>query len=171
MARAVFYGAVSLDGYLADKDDRLEWLYQQEGGDEVPYEEFYQLIDYTMMGRKTYEVVKRDLGSAEVLNPGKQNFVFSHAKLKVDENMEIVAGDPVAFIQQLPADKTIWVVGGGALLQPVIEAELIDEWWIQLVPILLGEGVPLFLPQTNRQQLHLLEVEQFGQFAQLHLKK
>lgn len=170
MARAVFYGAMSLDGYLADKADRLEWLYQQEGGELVPYEAFYQSFDYAMMGRKTYEVVQRDLGS-EVLNPGKQNIVFSHSKLSVDEHTEVVTGDPVAFIQGLPADKTIWVVGGGVLLQPVIEAGLIEEWWIQIVPILLGEGVPLFLPQTNRQKFQLIETEQFGQFAQLHLKK
>ena len=83
----------------------------------------------------------------------------------------MVNEDPITFIQNLPSEKTIWVVGGGALLQPVIEAGLIEEWWIQIVPILLGEGVPLFLPQINQQKLKLIETEQFGQFAQLHLKQ
>lgn len=123
-----------------------------------------------MMGRRTYEVVKRDAEMEEIY-PEKENFIFSHSAIQVDENMQVVSEDPVTFIQELPADKTVWVVGGGALLQPVIEAGLIDEWWIQIVPILLGEGVPLFLPQTNQQKLQLLETEQFGQFAQLHLKK
>lgn len=170
MARAVFYGAISLDGYLSDKEDSLEWLYHQEGGELVPYASFYQTIDYTMMGRRTYEVVKRD-AELEEIYPEKENFIFSHSAIQVDENMQVVSEDPVTFIQELPADKTVWVVGGGALLQPVIEAGLIDEWWIQIVPILLGEGVPLFLPQTNQQKLQLLETEQFGQFVQLHLKK
>ena len=170
MAYAVFYGAMSLDGYLADKDDNLDWLYQQEGGELVPYEAFYQLIDYTMMGRRTYEVVKRD-AQLEILYPEKENFVFSHTDLDVDDNLQVVNEDPITFIQNLPSEKTIWVVGGGALLQPVIEAGLIEEWWIQIVPILLGEGVPLFLPQTNQQKLKLIETEQFGQFAQLHLKQ
>lgn len=170
MVRAVFYGAMSLDGYLADKEDGLEWLYHQEGGELVPYDAFYQTIDYTMMGRRTYEVVKRD-AELEEIYPEKENFIFSHSDIQVDENMQVVNEDPVTFIRKLPADKTIWVVGGGALLQPVIEAGLIEEWWIQIVPILLGEGVPLFLPQTNQQKLQLLETEQFGQFAQLHLKK
>ncbi|MBM7712917.1 dihydrofolate reductase family protein [Enterococcus xiangfangensis] len=170
MARTVFYGAMSLDGYLADKEDRLEWLYQQEGGDKFPFDLFYQSIDYTMMGRRSYEVVKRD-AQLEVINPGKENFVFSHSAIKVDDNMQVINEDPVEFIKKLPADKTIWVVGGGALLQPIIEAGLIDEWWIQIVPILLGEGVPLFLPQSNQQKFQLLETEQIGQFAQLHLKK
>ncbi|MDT2755230.1 dihydrofolate reductase family protein [Enterococcus pseudoavium] len=170
MARAVFYGAISLDGFLADKEDRLEWLYQQEGGELVPYEAFYQTIDYTMMGRRTYEVVKRDQ-ELTVIYPEKENYVFSHSVLEVDSNLQVVNEDPVEFIKNLPADKTVWVVGGGALLQPVIEAGLIEEWWIQIVPLLLGEGIPLFLPQTNQQKFQLLETEQFGQFAQLHLKK
>ncbi|MGX7231023.1 dihydrofolate reductase family protein [Enterococcus pseudoavium] len=170
MARAVFYGAISLDGFLADKEDRLEWLYQQEGGELVPYEAFYQTIDYTMMGRRTYEVVKRDQ-ELTVIYPEKENYVFSHSVLEVDSNLQVVNEDPVEFIKNLPADKTVWVVGGGALLQPVIEASLIEEWWIQIVPLLLGEGIPLFLPQTNQQKFQLLETEQFGQFAQLHLKK
>lgn len=170
MARAVFYGAISLDGFLADKEDRLEWLYQQEGGELVPYEAFYQTIDYTMMGRRTYEIVKRDQ-ELTVIYPEKENYVFSHSILEVDSNLQVINEDPVEFIKNLPADKTVWVVGGGALLQPVIEAGLIEEWWIQIVPLLLGEGIPLFLPQTNQQKFQLLETEQFGQFAQLHLKK
>ncbi|MDT2736947.1 dihydrofolate reductase family protein [Enterococcus pseudoavium] len=170
MARAVFYGAISLDGFLADKEDRLEWLYQQEGGELVPYEAFYQTIDYTMMGRRTYEIVKRDQ-ELTVIYPEKENYVFSHSVLEVDSNLQVVNEDPVEFIKNLPADKTVWVVGGGALLQPVIEAGLIEEWWIQIVPLLLGEGISLFLPQTNQQKFQLLETEQFGQFAQLHLKK
>ncbi|MFC0277486.1 dihydrofolate reductase family protein [Enterococcus devriesei] len=170
MARAVFYGAISLDGYLADKQDRLDWLYNQPGGELVPYDQFYQGIDYTMMGRRTYDVVKRD-APKEVLYPEKENFVFSRSNLNLEDNLQLVDQDQVAFIQHLPEDKTIWVVGGGALLRPVIEAGLIEEWWIQVVPILLGEGVPLFLPQRNQQKFQLVETEQFGQFAQLHLKK
>lgn len=170
MARVVFYGAMSLDGYLADKKDGLDWLYHQEGGELVPYDVFYQAIDYTMMGRRTYEVVKRD-AALETIYPEKENFVFSHTDLDVDDNLQVVNEDPITFIQNLPSEKTIWVVGGGALLQPVIEAGLIEEWWIQIVPILLGEGVPLFLPQINQQKLKLIETEQFGQFAQLHLKQ
>ena len=170
MAHAVFYGAMSLDGYLADKEDGLNWLYHHEGGELVPYDVFYQAIDYTMMGRRTYEVVQRD-AQLEILYPEKENFVFSHTDLDVDDNLQVVNEDPITFIQNLPSEKTIWVVGGGALLQPVIEAGLIEEWWIQIVPILLGEGVPLFLPQINQQKLKLIETEQFGQFAQLHLKQ
>lgn len=170
MARAVFYGAISLDGYLADKQDRLDWLYNQPGGNLVPYDQFYQGIDYAMMGRRTYEVVKQD-APKEILYPEKENFVFSRSKVNLDDNLKRMDEDPVAFIRRLPEEKTIWVVGGGMLLQPVIEAGLIEEWWIQVVPILLGEGVPLFLPQSHQQKLQLIDTEQFGQFPQLHLKK
>ena len=170
MARAVFYGAISLDGYLADKEDRLEWLYGQEGGELVPYDAFYQTIDYTIMGRRTYEAIKRD-AELEAIYPEKKNYLFTHSTIQVDDTMQLVNEDPVEFIKALPADKTVWIVGGGSLLKPVKEAGIIEEWWIQIVPILLGEGVPLFLPQSNQQKLQLLETEQFGQFAQLHLKK
>ncbi|WP_407857074.1 dihydrofolate reductase family protein [Enterococcus hailinensis] len=169
-ARVVFYGAISLDGYLADKTDHLEWLYHQPGGELVPYEEFYQAIDYTMMGRRTYDVVKRD-APEEKLYPEKENYVFSHSEILVDDNIQLVHKNPIEFINDLPDDKTVWVVGGGALLKPIIEAKLIDEWWIQIVPTLLGEGIPLFIPQQMPQTLQLIDTKQYGQFAQLHLKK
>ena len=169
-ARVVFYGAISLDGYLADKTDHLEWLYHQPGGELVPYEEFYQAIDYTMMGRRTYDVVKRD-APEEKLYPEKENYVFSHSEILVDDNIQLVHKSPIEFINDLPDDKTVWVVGGGALLKPIIEAKLIDEWWIQIVPTLLGEGIPLFIPQQMPQTLQLIDTKQYGQFTQLHLKK
>lgn len=170
MARVVFYGAISLDGYLADQDHSLEWLTTNPGDNSDDYERFYQSLDYTMMGRKTYQGAQAEMGTVNFY-PDTENFVFSHQPLDLIDGFELISGDPVRFVQNLPADKTIWVVGGAGLVKELLAAELIDEWWIQIVPILLGSGIPLFLTQERKQQFTLVETRQFGQFAELHLKK
>ena len=57
MGKIVFYGAISLDGYLATKEDSLQWLFDTPTGEKTTYEAFYQTIDQTIMGRKTYESI------------------------------------------------------------------------------------------------------------------
>lgn len=170
MARVVFYGAISLDGYLADREDSIEWLTTNPGDNSIDYQKFYQSLDYTAMGRKTYQAAQKEMGSINFY-PDTENFVFSHQKLALNEGFELVSGSVVELVKKLPADKSFWIVGGAGLIKELLEAELIEEWWIQIVPILLGGGTPLFLPQEQQQKFILVETKQFGQFAELHLKK
>ena len=83
MGKIVFYGAISLDGYLATKEDSLQWLFDTPTGEKTTYEAFYQTIDQTIdqtiMGRKTYQEAKKLLAT-DHLYPEKKNFVFSTTK-------------------------------------------------------------------------------------------
>ena len=60
MRKVCFYGAISLDGYLADEQDSLQWLFDTPTGEKTTYEEFDAQVDTTIMGRVTYEEVKKE---------------------------------------------------------------------------------------------------------------
>ncbi len=75
MRKIIFYGAVSLDGYLATKTDDLQWLFDTPTGEQTTYEAFYETIDTTIMGRKTYQEAKKYL-ETEAIYPEKKEFRF-----------------------------------------------------------------------------------------------
>ncbi len=172
MGRILFYGAVSLDGYLATKEDSLQWLFDTPTGIGTTYEAFYKQIDVTVMGRRTYEEAKKYL-ETDALYPDKRNIVFSSNKELKLEDATVVHEDPVGVVEQLKKnpDTTVWMVGGGTLLRPLIEHQLIDEWYIQIAPVLLGNGIRLFQEGKYEERLKLTDSQRFGEFIELHYIK
>ena len=166
MGKVVFYGAISLDGFLADQQDGLTWLFETETGEQTTYEAFFKTIDTTLMGRKTYQEAKKLLSGA-LLYPDKENYVFSRTLSAPLPDATIVEEDPAAFIHAHKA-KNIWVVGGGQLLQPLLEADLIDEWYIQIAPVLLGSGKRLFQEGDYASRLQFVDTTQMGELIELH---
>lgn len=171
MSKVVFYGAISLDGYLAGKHEDLDWLLNTQVGEHTSYEEFIETIGTVVMGRITYEEALR-LNNNQPLYPEQNIVVFSRQQETVDGQLTIHA-DPVGYVQQLKTqeEKDIWIVGGGALLHPLLEANLIDEWFIQIAPVLLGEGKRLFEAHHLTTRLEFLETRQFGELTELHYLK
>ncbi len=104
------------------------------------------------MGRRTYEEAKKYL-ETDALYPDKRErrFFSSNKELKL-EDATVVHEDPVGVVEQLKKnpDTTVWVVGGGTLLRPLIEHQLIDEWYIQIAPVLLGNGIRLFKKESMK---------------------
>lgn len=172
MRKIVFYGGISLDGYLADESHSLQWLFDADDGTPMNYDSFIETIDTTVMGRKTFEETLT-YTKGENPYPGKTNFVFSRKMQYTTDDFISISEDPVAFLNEWrkKEGKDIWIVGGGKLLKPFLEADMIDEWWIQFTPILLGKGIRLFEEGNYRNQLELIEVNKFGQFGELHLRK
>ncbi|MBC1436280.1 dihydrofolate reductase [Listeria rocourtiae] len=172
MRKVVFYGAVSLDGYLSDQNNNLTWLFETETGGETTYEKFIKNIDTVIMGRVTYEEVLK-LQQSEPLYPNQEVIVFTRDTNKNFKDVQTVHENPVSFINKLKErdGKPIWVVGGGNLLKPLLEANMIDEWWIQITPVLLGTGKRLFEEGNYLERLELVETTTFGQFVELHYKK
>lgn len=82
----------------------------------------------------------------------------------------VIHEDPVSFVKNIKehSNQTVWVVGGGNLLKPLIENHLIDEWWIQIAPVLLGEGIRLFQEGAYEERLKLVDTNYFGEFIELH---
>ncbi len=156
MRKVTFGVANSLDNFIARKDHGADWLVWD---DEVAAitAEFWKTIDTVVMGRKTYEVM---LKSGTTSYPGAKNYVFSRTmKESPDEKVEIIEKDAAEFIRDLKthAGEGICVTGGGELAKSLFEARLVDEIGLNIQPVLLGTGIPLFYEMSRQIDLELLK--------------
>jgi dihydrofolate reductase len=150
----------SLDNFIARKDHTVDWLQWTEEVAAVTAE-FWPTIDTVVMGRKTYEVALRH-GTAAY--PGVKNYVFSRTLRESPEpRVEIIPREAAEFVRELKERpwKGICVMGGGELAVSLFEAGLIDEVGLNIHPVLLGSGIPLFLPMRRQVDLELLECRTF----------
>ncbi|SHL73901.1 Dihydrofolate reductase [Anaerocolumna jejuensis DSM 15929] len=169
MRKVVLFIAMSLDGYIATKEDSLEWLFQTEGEGDNGYSEFYETVDTILLGRRTYDWIL-DMEGDNFPYKGRQCFVFSGSRQGEDKNVRFFHGDITDFITKLKQEegKDIWVVGGGELLQHFISNRLVDEWIITIAPTVLGDGIPLFKKNDFETRLRLKGVRRSNQFTELH---
>jgi dihydrofolate reductase len=118
---------------------------------------FWKSVDTVVMGRKTYEAAVR-LGTTSY--PGVKNYLFSRTlKQSPDPKVELVSDDAARFVQALKGEKGtgICVMGGGELAHALFEADLIDEVGVNIHPVLLGSGIPLFLESQRQIDLEIVE--------------
>src|SRR6267378_5214178 len=162
MRKVTFHVANSLDNYIAGKDGAIDWIL---GGEEAAsgMAEFWKTIDTVVIGRKTYEPVLKS-GTPFPTFPGIKNYVLSRTlKESPDKNIELIRKDAVEFIRKLKteAGKDIFIMGGGMLARPLFEANLIDEVGVNIHPVLLGSGIPLFHEMSHQIDLELIKCETF----------
>ena len=165
-----FYGCATLDGYLADKEHGLGWLHDTGGVEDTGYGDFYRQMDVTLMGRRTFREVE-GLGDPLSVYPTTQNYVFTHRPGPLPAGFTAVKGDVVPFVKGLAQGKNIWVIGGNTILAPLLEGNMVDHIILQLAPVLLGGGVPLFTQREGLRRFRLDEVRQYGPFAELHYSR
>lgn len=164
---AVFI-AVSLDGYIATKDESLKWLYNVDGKGDNGYEAFYKDVDTVLMGRATYSwLMEQNLSTFPY--EGKERYVFTQRVLK-DKDVHFTDEEPAALIERLKRKDggTIWVAGGGKLIHSFLKENLIDEIIVTVAPKLIGRGIPLFREGEYSLDLTLKRIQQFNQFAELY---
>lgn len=150
MRKLKLYIAASLDGKIARKDDSIDWL-PDPTTEDYGYQEFYDSIDTTVMGYKTYEVC---LGLGDWYYKDKVNYIFSRDSSRdLIPEATLVNQSPVDFVKELKQQegKDIWLLGGGEIIKLMHDAGLIDEYIIAYIPIILGEGVLLF-PEIQQQK-------------------
>ena len=162
MRKVTFGVANSLDNYIARKDHGVDWiLWGEEAASGMT--EFWQKIDTVVMGRKTYEPTLKS-GRPWPSYPGVKNYVFSRTlRESPDKSVQIISEDAAKFMRKLKREKgkDILVMGGGELAKSLFEANLIDEIGLSIQPVLLGSGIPLFLPTERQVDLELLECKTF----------
>jgi dihydrofolate reductase len=160
MRKVTFGGANSLDNFIARPDHAVDWLKWSNEAASV-MTEYWKTIDTVVMGRKTYEVAQK--GGMKSY-PGVKNYVFSRTLQQgPDDEVEIVSEDAAEFVRKLKKrkGKDICVMGGGELAHSLFEAGVIDEIGLNIHPVLLGAGIPLFLPMRRQIDLELLECRPF----------
>ena len=154
MARIVYYVAASLDGFIADSAGGVDWL-PDGGSDDYGYAEFYGGVEAVVMGRRTYDQV---LSFGEWPYPGKPAYVFTQSPPAAGPpEVRFVGGSAVDFYRGI-AERypgTVWLVGGANLADQFRQASLIDEYQVFVIPIALGQGVPLFGGQGSPTLLYL----------------
>jgi dihydrofolate reductase len=161
MRKVTFGGANSLDNFIARKDDAVDWLLWSKEVNEV-MESFWKTIDTVVMGRRTYEVAAR-MGTGAY--PGVKNYVFSRTiKESPDSAITFVSEDAATFVRRLKNEegKDICVMGGGVLAKSLFEADLIDEVGVNIHPVLLGSGIPLFYEMSRQIDLELIKNQQLS---------
>lgn len=160
--------AQTLDGYIADKHDNLDWLMAVQGEGDNGISRFLKPIDIIIMGSRTYQwLLDQKLESWPYED--KMTYVFSKRQWEDQANIKFVHPDNLTeFIAKLQGE--IWLVGGGQLIKAFLEADLIDEYRVTMAPVLLGEGIPLF-PQGNYSaNLEFQGTTTYGQFVELAYK-
>ncbi len=159
---------MSLDGYLAGPNDDLSFLEKlPDTGEDYGYHEFIADVDTVMMGRKTY--AKLESMGVTVPHLGCVHYVFTRNEKNrsVLPDVRFTTEDPVEWVKiaKEQVGKSIYCDGGASLLLPLWEANLVDEWTISVIPVILGKGTrlfesasPLFSPLWIKpQSVHLFE--------------
>jgi dihydrofolate reductase len=160
MRKVTFGVASSLDNFIARDDHAVDWLLWGEEAAAVTAA-YWETIDTVVMGRRTYEVAAR---AGTTSYPGVRNVVFSRTmRAGPDANVEFVSEDAVAFLRRMKQQegKGICVMGGGELARALFSACLIDEVGLNVHPVLLGSGVPLFPGMPRQVDLELEECRAF----------
>ncbi len=167
--KVVLFIATSLDGFIATKNDSLDWLYKVEGDGDNGYSEFYETVDTVLMGRRTYDWLMKNV-PGDFPYQNKECYVFSKSIDKDTKDVKFVNEDLVGFINKLKKQegKNIWVVGGGGLLHSFLNEGLVDELILTIAPTLIGNGIPLFKENDFQLELTLKNSKRFNQFIELH---
>jgi dihydrofolate reductase len=179
VTKTQYYTATSLDGYLADAENSLDWLFEVEGGDGPdPYPAFLADVGALAMGATTYAwVVAHENLTQEPQKwsswyGDRHTWVFTHHELPMlpEAAITFVSGDvrPVhAAMAEAAAGRNIWLVGGGELVGSFADAGLLDEIIATIAPVTLGAGAPLLPRRLPSSRLRLTGVQRLGQMAQL----
>jgi len=170
-SRVTIHMAASLDGYIARRDGRVDWL---ETSDEFPAgdtidaefaEAFVRTIDCYVMGSRTYETALNfETQGFGWVYGDKPVFVLTSRELPRNrETVEFYSGDLVQFVngRLRPSFRTIWFVGGGVVSGACLRLGLADEVRYSILPILIGDGIPFAEKLDGDIPLHLAEVKAY----------
>jgi dihydrofolate reductase len=166
MSRKVILGfGISLDGYIARRNGAMDFLVIDKEG-EALMADFFAKIDTTIMGRKTAAATEPMRKSGEIPEmPGITNYVISRRwKPGKREGFEVVGGSLTAFVRKLKRrpGKDIYLGGGGELCRSFLQEDLVDELYIGIGPVLLGDGIPGFPGKFPQRDFRLTECKSYS---------
>ena len=153
MGRRVRYQvACSLDGFIAGPNGEADWIIMDP---EIDFQAVFDQVDTFLIGRHTFEAMGK-VGQRGT--PGKATYVFSRTLRAEDyPGVTIVSDDSGALVKKLRAEsgKDIWLWGGGVLFRSLLSLGLVDTVEVGVIPVLLGDGIPLFPSPAPKTSLRL----------------
>jgi len=161
--KVIVHIATSADGYIARPDGGLEWLTSRPAPEGFyGMNAFMRSVDTKVLGRKTYEV---SLRMGATFDSKGRTVVFSRHPPPADApaGVEFVNGAIAPFVSRLREQpgKDIWLMGGGELIASFLDERAIDEFVVSVVPVFIGDGIPLIARRHRHTPLELLSVERF----------
>jgi dihydrofolate reductase len=165
MRKLKIYIAISLNGKIARADGQVDWLETIPNPEksDYGYYDFYASIDTTIQGHKTYaQLLAWDIPFPYA---DKKNYVFTRNPNHQDtKEVSFVSEDHLAFTEKLKTGggKDIWLIGGGQINTLLLNAGLVDELIVHIMPIILPDGLPLFGGIPRESQLRLLSSKSYA---------
>ena len=175
MRKISLFIATSLDGYIAKPNDDLSFLKQVEKeGEDYGYAAFTDTIDTLIIGRKTYDYVLKEIGSSHYDNGQRDVYVITRTERPQAGRTIFYTGNITELVQRLKSEKgkNIYCDGGAEVINELLKHDLIDEFIISVIPVLLGNGTRLFKDGRPEQLLEFVKSKTFETgLTQLHYKR
>lgn len=171
MRKVSLFIAMSLDGYIADRQGGVDWLKGQDSNAENvdSYSEFVKDIDTILMGWNTYDQITNELSPEQWIYGDFTTYVITHKELVSTEKVRFTSMHPSSLIRKLKAEEGngIWICGGANLVQQLIHEDLIDCYYITIIPTLLGSGIRLFENEKQELKLRLIRTRSYNGMVDL----
>lgn len=173
--KLVLYISMSLDGFIATNDDDLSWLSILEAKDEdYGYKDFMETVDTYIVGRKTYETILSLTGGVFSQSEILDCYVITRQERKDENGVTFFnrdLGNLIHDLKQRPG-KNIYCDGGAQIVNLLMKSDLIDEYIISIIPIMLGDGKRLFIGETPQINIEALPGKHYESgLIQLHYKR
>lgn len=159
--KVILYIAVSLDGFIADQNGSIDWI---SGNDEnylsdYGYETFIKTVDTVIMGYNTYRQINEKLSPNEWPYKGLRTYVLTSKNVSDTSEINFTSAAPTTLLEKLHKQngKAIWICGGADVLNQLVHENLIDEYHITTIPLILGKGIRLFNDDNPTIKLNLCD--------------
>jgi len=175
MRKISLFIAMSLDGYIAKPHDDLSFLkLVEKEGEDYGYEKFTDTVDTLIIARRTYDYVLKEIGSTHYDNRQRDVYVITRTQRPKVGRTTFYTGSLTGLVEKLKSEngKNIYCDGGAEVINELLNNDLIDEYIISIVPVLLGNGTKLFKDGRPEQLLEFTTAKTFDTgLIQLHYKR
>lgn len=171
--RLILYIATSVDGYIAGPDDDLGFLSTvAKQGEDYGYGAFIDTVDTVILGRKTYEWVMKHVNTFP--HADKEAYIVTRTPRPSNGNITFYTGDLTDLVNHLKQleGKNIFCDGGAEVVHELMKSNLIDEWIISIVPVMMGNGTKLFKDGRPMLEMELVSSKSYDTgLTQVHYKR
>lgn len=162
--KVILYISQSLDGFIADSKGNVDWILgnNENYDSDYGYENFIKDVDTVILGANTYKQIKNELSPDKWVYENLQSYVLTNEIIEDTTNIKYVNMNIKELINRLQKEhgKNIWICGGANLVNQCVKEDLIDEYQITTVPIILGNGIRLFEANNKNIKLELKDTKE-----------